>query len=75
MYEKIDKLNMDFLWGDMDTKKMIYLLKWINVCKPKRNGGLGLRMADKGNLAISYKLRWQNLNEDKPMWVQGLKAK
>lgn len=37
--DKIDKLNRDFLWGDSDNKKKIHLVKWRNVCKPKKHGG------------------------------------
>ena len=36
---KIERLQMDFLWGDSKT----YLVGWDKVCAPLKSGGLGVR--------------------------------
>lgn len=33
---KIDRLNRNFLWGHENEKNKVHLVKWRNVCKPKR---------------------------------------
>lgn len=35
--------NANFLWGDSEKKKKHHLVKWSDVKKPLRDGGLGLR--------------------------------
>lgn len=56
--KEIDKLNRNFLWGDTDNKKKVYLVKWDTVCQPKSVGGLGIRKSIDNNLATNAKLDW-----------------
>ncbi|XP_042479863.1 uncharacterized protein LOC122060837 [Macadamia integrifolia] len=47
-----------FIWsGDADTSKGI-TVKWTKVCKPKSEGGLGIRHLRDVNLALLSKLSW-----------------
>lgn len=39
---RIEKLQQDFLWHGKE-KKEFHLVKWSEVCKPKKEGGLGSR--------------------------------
>lgn len=54
---KLDSLNRRFLWGASEDKKAIHLLRWDEVCKPKRFGGLGLRKMEFHNKVLLYKRR------------------
>lgn len=39
----INKCNRDFIWGDIEHKKKVYLVNWNKVWKPKATGGLGVQ--------------------------------
>lgn len=39
---ELDKLNRRFLWGGTESKRALHLVKWTDVCLPKRYGGLGM---------------------------------
>lgn len=70
----INKLNKDFIWGDTNTRKMVHLVNWRTVCKPKKYGGLGLRTSEEYNLPKNAKLGWLIINEDNPQ-IKAVKAK
>ncbi|KAL6180703.1 hypothetical protein ACLB2K_047363 [Fragaria x ananassa] len=40
--DRLDKLNRNFLWGDVDDKKIVHLVNWDIVCQPKQLGDLGI---------------------------------
>ncbi|OMO87284.1 reverse transcriptase [Corchorus capsularis] len=53
--ERLDQLNRNFLWGgDVDNSRG-HLVNWDRVCRPKGNGGLGLRKARISNVALLSK--------------------
>ncbi|XP_028094336.1 uncharacterized protein LOC114294405 [Camellia sinensis] len=54
--KQIDKLNRNFLWGDLERRKKVHLVNWKQVCKVKQEGALGLRRAEDQNLALLTKL-------------------
>ena len=62
MCDEIDRLNRNFLWGDTPDRRKVHLVKWDMVCKPKIEGGLGLKKARGQNLALLAKLGWKLLN-------------
>lgn len=72
---KIDKLNRNFLWGDTDQRKKIHLIKWDTVCKPKLQGGLGIKRIAAMNQAMLAKTSWRMLQNDKGLWHEIYKAK
>ena len=54
--EPINKINRKFLWGDNREQRKIHLVKWDEVCKSKREGGLGIRKTKDTNLVLLSKL-------------------
>ncbi|XP_028066585.1 uncharacterized protein LOC114269469 [Camellia sinensis] len=73
--DQIDKLNRNFLWDNTEDRKKVHLVNWQQVCKSKRNGGLGIRQARVQNLALISKLGWKlTINSDE-LWCKILKAK
>lgn len=67
---QLDKLNRNFLWGDTTEKKKIHLLNWNKVCKPKANGGLGLKKTADMNSAMLAKTSWRIVQKDEGLWCQ-----
>ena len=56
---KMDAISRAFWWGhDLGEKKM-HLVSWDKVCKPKREGGLGLRKFGLMNKSMLAKQLWR----------------
>ncbi|KAK1584321.1 hypothetical protein Q3G72_031946 [Acer saccharum] len=72
---KLDKINRDFLWGHTTTKNAIHLVKWENVCLPRRNGGLGIKKTKSMNQALLAKIGWRILRNDDGIWCRLLQHK
>lgn len=70
----IDKMRRDFLWGEIDIKR-VHLVSWDRVCQPKLNGGLGLHPAKGTNDAFLMKLAWEVSRNSQALWVDVLKSK
>ena len=55
----VDKLNRNFLWGTLETRKKIHLIGWNKITKAKEEGGLGIHAAKPKNTAFLAKLNWR----------------
>lgn len=49
------------------------LVSWVDVCKPKQEGGLGVRRLKDVNLVCSLKLVWRILSAN-TLWVNWIKV-
>ncbi|KAG7552028.1 Reverse transcriptase domain [Arabidopsis thaliana x Arabidopsis arenosa] len=72
---KLDKISRDFLWGSSAEKRKIHLVSWKTVCRPKRDGGLGIRTACDMNKALLAKLGWRLLHDQSGLWAGVLRSK
>ncbi|XP_031126953.1 uncharacterized protein LOC116029190 [Ipomoea triloba] len=72
---EIDKICRNFLWGHSEDTRKIHIVSWAEVCKPRDEGGLGLRRARDFNMAFLTKLGWQMLTNETKLWVQVMKEK
>lgn len=55
--DKLDKIQRDFWWKKDDSKKKGgYIREWNNMCRPKSQGGLGIKNPHKFNIALLTKL-------------------
>lgn len=52
-------LQSRFFWHGNEDKKGSHWLKWSNVCKPKEEGGLGVRNVILFNEALLLKWKWR----------------
>jgi hypothetical protein len=52
---RIEKIQIDFLWGGMGHEPKMHLVNWDQVRHPLRAGGLGIRNILKFNKALSGK--------------------
>ncbi|VFQ98950.1 unnamed protein product [Cuscuta campestris] len=63
--ERITSHCRDFLWGSKFAK-----VAWSDICKPKTEGGLGLKDAGKWNDALLCKLLWDLAAKKDSLWVR-----
>ncbi|CAN1191878.1 Putative ribonuclease H protein At1g65750 [Linum perenne] len=73
--EAIDKKIRDFVWGSSDESRKIHLVNWNQICAPKSQGGLGLRLAAQLNRAYMTKLAFLFFSQPEALWVRVLQSK
>lgn len=56
-------------------KKKQHLLAWKKGCRPKQEGGLGIRTAKVMNKALLAKVGWRLLNDKSGLWARVLTSK
>ncbi|MCH88010.1 LINE-1 reverse transcriptase like [Trifolium medium] len=72
----IIRLQRNFLWGTSASGgSKILWVSWGDVCRSKKDGGLGVKDLKLFNLSLLAKWRWRLLTEDKPQWKLVLEAK
>ena len=71
----LDKCNREFFWKKYNIEKGMPLIAWDKVCRPKSQGGLGLRKTEAVNKAFQCKLVWKILTNAPSLWVQSMRAK
>ncbi|GAU22757.1 hypothetical protein TSUD_129690 [Trifolium subterraneum] len=68
IWKQIVKLQRKFLWGGTIMERKIPWVSWANVCKPKVDGGLGIRELRAVNLSLLGKWRWRLLSGRQGIW-------
>ncbi|KAL1197767.1 putative ribonuclease H protein [Cardamine amara subsp. amara] len=59
---EIDRMCSSFLWSGLDMNPNKAKITWEEVCKPKQEGGLGLRSLREANDVSCLKLIWRSLS-------------
>jgi len=65
----------DFLWSNKDAKMGFHWVKWDDVCHPKQEGGLGIRLLCDINKAFKAKWLCRFEKEDNTLWKNVVKMK
>jgi hypothetical protein len=73
--KKIVRIQRDFLWGGLKGDTKICWVSWKEVCKPRSQGGLGVRDIGKVNISLLIKWRWRLIQKDNALWKEVLVAK
>ncbi|MCH82219.1 LINE-1 reverse transcriptase like, partial [Trifolium medium] len=75
VWREVVRIQHNFLWGGLTKKRRISWVKWKDLCKPKKEGGLGIRNLRFVNLSLLAKWRWRLLLEEEEVWKHVIMAK
>ncbi|KAG7577326.1 Ribonuclease H-like superfamily [Arabidopsis thaliana x Arabidopsis arenosa] len=73
--KSLDKVARDFVWGSHTGQRKQHLLAWKRVCRPRLEGGLGIRSAKAMNKALLSKVGWRLLRDKDSLWAKVLRSK
>jgi hypothetical protein len=65
---RFEKLQRDFLWGEIGEEFKYHLVKWDKVCSPISKEGLGIRNLKTFNQALLSKWLWRYGSERDAWW-------
>jgi len=68
-------LQRNFLWTGETQPKKISWVAWDQICKPKHEGGSGVKCLEMFSLSLLSKWRWRLLNDKSAIWCGSLKSK
>ena len=71
---EIDKICSAFLWSGCDLNPRKSKIAWEDICRPKTEGGLGLRSLQDINKVTCLKLLWRLLTNRTSLWVQWIQT-
>ncbi|GAU17784.1 hypothetical protein TSUD_171730 [Trifolium subterraneum] len=75
VWKHIVKLQRGFLWGGATLGRKIAWVRWDKVCRPKSDGGLGIRDLRVVNLALLGKWRWRLISREQGIWRDIISAR
>uniref|UniRef100_A0A1J3EJP2 LINE-1 retrotransposable element ORF2 protein n=1 Tax=Noccaea caerulescens TaxID=107243 RepID=A0A1J3EJP2_NOCCA len=73
-YEKVDSLCSAFLWKNKTTSAMGSRVAWKDVCRPKKEGGLGIRLLEDFEMVYRLKHVSNFFTNSGSIWVAWLKG-
>ena len=68
--KKLDSLSRSFVLGSGQ-----HLVSWDKVCRPKSDGGLGIRGSRDMNKALIAKVGWRLLQDTESLWARVIRCK
>jgi len=71
---EINKLCSSFLWSGPDMNRKKAKVVWEVVCKPRQEGGLGLRCLKEANDVCCLKLIWKIVSHGNSLWGKWIEA-
>ena len=71
----LEKIMRDFLWSNSGLPKGLHWVNWGDVCRPKHQGGLGIRPLRDMNEALKSKWLWRFAKEEEALWRQVIASK
>ena len=74
LLKDLEKWMRNFIWsGDINQRKLV-IVAWHRVCKPYKEGGLGIRNLSDINEASNLKLCWEILQSNM-QWAQLVRSR
>lgn len=71
-YAKVDSLCSAFLWNNKTTSAVGARVSWESICKPKQEGGLGIRKLEDYQSVFQLKRVWNYFSSGESLWSRWL---
>ncbi|KAG6729530.1 hypothetical protein I3842_01G032600 [Carya illinoinensis] len=71
---RINSLLANFLWGETKNKRKLHWMSWKKVCKPTKEGGLGIRDFKKVQKSLQMKFAFRLIATNN-LWTDFFRAK
>jgi hypothetical protein len=68
VWKKLVRMQRRFLWGGAAGNSKINWVRWQDVCRSKREGGLGVKDLRIMNISLLTKWKWRLLTEGESIW-------
>jgi hypothetical protein len=75
VWHEVVKIQRNFFWGGLASRRSMCWVKWSEICKPKKEGGLGIKDLRLMNKSLLAKWRWKLLMCEDELWKNVLVAK
>lgn len=72
--KEMGKLCSAFLWSGPELNSKKAKISWLDVCKPKQEGGLGLRSLKEENDVCCLKLIWRLVSHGNSLWANWIQS-
>ncbi|XP_051135512.1 uncharacterized protein LOC127254464 [Andrographis paniculata] len=69
-----EQLLARFFWGSYNSRRRKHWVSWSKICRPKEEGGLGIRRLEDVIKAFSFKLWWR-LRQQNSLWANMMEQK
>jgi len=71
----LGKIMRDFLWSKQEGNNGFHWVCWDEICRPNKDGGLGIRPIRSMNEALKTKWLWRFTSEDDVLWKKVIVSK
>jgi hypothetical protein len=75
VWREVVSIQRKFFWGGLSNKRKMCWVKWGEICKSKKDGGLGIKDLRLMNKSLLAKWRWKLLSEGDELWKKVLVAR
>ena len=72
--KRMDFVRARMVWQERDGVRKYHLVKWVDVCQPRDQGGLGITNLEIKNISLLCKWLWRLENEEGD-WQEMIRAK
>ncbi|RZB71032.1 LINE-1 retrotransposable element ORF2 protein [Glycine soja] len=66
--KELTQIQRDFLWGSHEEERKICWVSWEDICKPKKEGGLGVKNLEVLNISLLAKWKWRCIHDHNALW-------
>jgi hypothetical protein len=75
VWREVVKIQRKFFWGGLVQSRRMCWIKWPAICKPKKEGGLGIKDLRLMNCSLLAKWRWKLLTVSNEWWKNVISAR